>query len=133
MTNDYELLKNKKLVDEFLHDMYIETIKGAILEYFNENNIFDAWTQMHYLIDDIYNEQLITEDEFKRLIVFINTVYLEFCSGDKLHNSIEDIKNNIGKEENDDVGNQRRCNVNCGRNTKRTRTSGKTERENKND
>lgn len=77
--DNIKLLKNKKSVDNFLHSVYLETVKGAILEYFVDHNIFDAWAQMQFFVDDLHTDNFIDENDRKDLIRFVNTVYLEFC------------------------------------------------------
>lgn len=77
--DNIKLLKNKKSVDKFLHSVYLETVKGAILEYFVDHNIFDAWAQMQFFVDDLHMDNFIDENDRKDLVRFVNTVYLEFC------------------------------------------------------
>lgn len=115
--DDIKLLKNKKKVDEFLRQVYIETIKGAILAYFTDNNIFDAWATMQFFVADLEDDKLITDEERDYLIKFVNTVYLEFCDGtDKLKNSIIDIQNTLERGYENGKG-ERRRNANSGRDT----------------
>lgn len=114
---DMELLKNEKKVAQFLRHVYIETVKGAILEYFVDNNIFDAWAQMQFFVSDLNTDNLINEEERDDLVKFVNTVYLEFCDGtDKLKNSIIDIQNTLERGETYGKS-KRRCNVDSGRDT----------------
>lgn len=126
-------LKDEDAVYSFLHHIYMETVKGTILEVFTEENIFDAWADMQFFIDDIFTEtDLLTETEREDLIRFVNTVYLEF-SEDKtrLKNSIIDIQKTLYKERGLDNGKgERRRNTNCGRDTQRnaSRTKGDTAR-----
>lgn len=121
-------LKDEDAVYSFLHHIYMETVKGAILEVFTEENIFDAWADMQFFVDDIFTEtDLLTDTERKDLIRFVNTVYLEF-SEDKprLKNSIIDIQNTLYKERGLSNGkSERRRDANCGRDTQRTSRNAK--------
>lgn len=122
---DIQLLKNEKKVALFLRHVYIETVKGAILEYFVDNNIFDAWSQMQFFVDDLYMDDLIDDEERQDLVRFVNSVYLEFCdNSSKLRNSIIDIQNTLERGFNNGKG-ERRRNTNCGRNTRGNSASGK--------
>ena len=122
---DIYLLKNEKKVAMFLRHVYIETVKGAILEYFVDNNIFDAWSQMQFFVDDLYMDDLIDDEERQDLVRFVNSVYLEFCdNSSKLRNSIIDIQNTLERGFNNGKG-ERRRNANSGRNTCGNGASGK--------
>ena len=122
---DIELLKNEKKVKLFLRHVYIETIKGAILEYFVDNNIFDAWSQMQFFVDDLHTDDLIDEEERTVLVRFVNSVYLEFCdNSSKLRNSIIDIQNTLERGFDNGKG-ERRRNAYSGRDTCGNGTSGK--------
>ena len=122
---DIYLLKNEKKVALFLRHVYIETVKGAILEYFVDNNIFDAWSQMQFFVDDLYTDDLIDEQERQDLVRFVNSVYLEFCdNSSKLRNSIIDIQNTLERGLNDGKG-ERRRDANSGRDTRGNGASGK--------
>ena len=123
---DIYLLKNERKVSEFLRHVYIETVKGAILEYFVDNNIFDAWSQMQFFVDDLHTDDLIDEKERQDLVRFVNSVYLEFCdNSSKLRNSIIDIQNTLERGLDDGKG-ERRRNANSGRNTRGNGASGKS-------
>ena len=122
---DIYLLKNEKKVALFLRHVYIETVKGAILEYFVDNNIFDAWSQMQFFVDDLHTDDLIDEKERQDLVRFVNSVYLEFCdNSSKLRNSIIDIQNTLERGLDNGKG-ERRRNANSGRNTRGNGASGK--------
>lgn len=128
LDDNIDLLKDEKAVAQFLRHVYIETIKGAILHVFCDNNIFDAWAQMLMFVDDLYTDDLIDKDELATLTRFINSVYLEF--GDektRRKNSIIDIQNMLERGSNDNGKGERRCNIDSGRDTRGNGTSRKGE------
>lgn len=91
-----KLLKSKKSVESFLHSVYLETVKGAVLEYFVDHNVFDAWAQMQMFITDLRFDDFITDEEEKDLIRFVNTVYLEFCDAQSdARNQVINIRKKI--------------------------------------
>lgn len=126
-----ELLKDENAVATFLRHIYIETIKGAILQVFCDNNIFDAWAQMLMFVDDLYTDDLIDKNELETLTRFTNSVYLEFCENKtRLKNSIIiDIQNTLERGSSDNGKGERRCNINSRRDTCGNGTSrkGKTD------
>lgn len=129
MKVDINILKDEDAVKKFLRHIYIETIKGAILEYFCDNNIFDAWSQMQFFVDDLHTDDLIDEEERINLVCFVNSVYLEFCENKtRLKNSIIDIQNTLERGSTYGKGERRgnsnsRCDT-CGNGTSR---KGKTD------
>ena len=132
LDDNIDLLKDEKAVAKFLRHVYIETIKGAILHVFCDNNLFDAWAQMLMFVDDLYTDDLIDKDELDTLTRFTNSVYLEF-SEDKtrLKNSIIDIQNTLERGSNDNGKGERRCNIDSGRDTcgnETSRRKGETDR-----
>lgn len=128
LDDNIDLLKDENAVKKFLRHVYIETIKGAILHVFCDNNIFDAWAQMLMFVDDLYTDALIDKDELDTLTRFTNSVYLEF-SEDKTRrkNSIIDIQNTLERGSNDNGKSERRCNIDSGRDTRGNGTSRKGE------
>ena len=130
-----ELLKDENSINAFLRHVYIETIKGAILQVFCDNNIFDAWAQMLMFVDDLYTDGLICKGELETLTRFTNSVYLEF-SEDKtrLKNSIIDIQNTLERGTSDNGKGERRCHIDSGRDTcgngtsRKDKTDGNTAR-----
>lgn len=111
-----EILKNERATEEFLHGIYLSTIRGGIYEYFRLNAVYgmygltDAWCDMQYYVSELYDLEMITDEEYNDLLRFINDTYLKSCDKISMKGGKTDVEN--GKW-------QRRCNTNCGRDTAR--------------
>ena len=108
-----DTLKSRPKAEEFLHHVYISTVRGGIMEYFalaisdGMWGLTDAWCEMQMFITDLNDKEMIDDDEYTELLIFVNDTYLKSC--DKL--SKKGGKPN-GKGE-------RRCDVNSRCNTSR--------------
>ena len=111
-----DILKNERATNEFLHGVYLSTIRGGIYEYFRLTMVYgmfgvtDAWCDMQYYISDLSDMEMITDEEYTDLIRFVNDTYLKTCDKLLKKGGKTDVENGKG---------QRRCNTNCGRDTAR--------------
>ena len=111
-----DILKNERATNEFLHGVYLSTIRGSIYEYFRLTMVYgmfgvtDAWCDMQYYISDLSDMEMITDEEYTDLIRFVNDTYLKTCDKLLKKGGKTDVENGKG---------QRRCNTNCGRDTAR--------------
>lgn len=122
-----DILKNERATNEFLHGIYLSTIRGGIYEYFRLNMVYgmfgvtDAWCDMQYYISDLSDLEMISDEEYADLIRFVNDTYLKTCDKLLKKGGTTDVENGKG---------QRRCNTNCGRDTARNGAGKRTSKDN---
>ena len=111
-----EILTNERATHEFLHGIYLSTVRGGIYEYFRLTMVYgmfgltDAWCEMQYFISELSDMEMISDEEYADLIRFVNDTYLKTC---------DKIMTKGGKTDDENGKGQRRCNTNCGRDTAR--------------
>ena len=124
LMEDLETLKNKELVDKFLHEIYISTIRGGIMECMDiasiDGGLPMVWCDLHIFVCELAETKMITPKEYGELSTFINDIYL---------NKIDEYSR---KGENANGKSERRCNINCRCDTARNgRRTSKNETDNR--
>lgn len=98
------------MIDDFVDSI----IKNAVASFLEDDaHITDGFFQANFYIVDLIDAGIIDDEKGRELSEYVAKIYMLKTKG-------KGVKNN--------VGNERRRNANSGRNPKRARTSGKTER-----
>lgn len=122
-----DTLKSRPKAEEFLHHVYISTVRGGIMEYFalaisdGMWGLTDAWCEMQMFITDLNDIEMIDDDEYTELLIFVNDTYLKSCDKLTKKGGKTDVENGKG---------QRRCNANSGRDTARNGAGTRTSKDN---
>ena len=103
-------LKDKRTVDAFLHEVYLSSIRGGIIEYLEINSVdlcdlTDAWADVSLLLMEYTENDMTTADEEEELTKFANELYI----------SLLDKYFKKGEQRNGES--KRRSNPNCRRDT----------------
>ena len=103
-------LKDKRTVDALLHEVYLSSIRGGIIEYLEINSVnlcdlTDALVDVSLLLMEYTENDMTTADEEEELTKFANELYI----------SLLDKYFKKGEQRNGES--KRRSNTNCRRDT----------------
>lgn len=80
LMDDLNTLKDKEVVKKFLHEIYISTIRGGIMECMDvaliDGSLCTNWCDLHIFVCELVENKMITSNEYCELSTFINDIYL---------------------------------------------------------